>query len=158
MRRHQIKCTMKPVCLPAAFAACYQKHVKWYSLLIFAILWICTALSFFMLPEVSLSNMPAGPEALSWRQRILETCHHDMSTSFDVQAFCNINLSHVLYAQVVKPQIFRVPLAPIVCSCTIFGGVCLYADPNFQHVSEIFGDCCEWLLIRKFDLFDHAAA
>ena len=49
-----------------------------------------------------------------------------------------ISTSHVLYAQVVKPQIFRVPLAPIVCSCTIFGGVCLYADPNFQHVSEVF--------------------
>ena len=55
MRMTSEKCTMKPVCLPAAFAACYQKHVKWYSLLIFAILWICTALSFFMLPEVSSS-------------------------------------------------------------------------------------------------------
>lgn len=39
----------------AAFAACYQKHVKWYALLVFAVLWISTALSFFMLPEVSIN-------------------------------------------------------------------------------------------------------
>lgn len=38
----------------AAFAACYQKHVKWYALLVFAVLWFSTALSFFMLPEVSI--------------------------------------------------------------------------------------------------------
>ncbi len=39
-------------CLLAAFAACYQKHVKWYALVVFAVLWISTALSFFLLPEV----------------------------------------------------------------------------------------------------------
>ena len=66
--RPQIKCTIKTMCLPAAFAACYQKHVKWYSLLIFAILWICTALSFFMLPEVSYQLFFAGREFLSCRQ------------------------------------------------------------------------------------------
>ena len=49
-----------------------------------------------------------------------------------------ISTSCVLYAQVVKPQIFRVPLAPIVCSCAIFGGVCPDADPGFQHLSEVF--------------------
>ena len=44
----------------------------------------------------------------------------------------------MLHAQVVKPQIFRVPLAPIVCSCAIFGGVYLIADTEFQPVPESF--------------------
>ena len=43
-----------------------------------------------------LIDMPAGTEVLSWRQRILESCHHVMSADSDAQASCNINLSCVV--------------------------------------------------------------
>jgi len=36
-----------------AFAACYQKNVSWIALLIFAVAWAASGLSFYMLPQVS---------------------------------------------------------------------------------------------------------
>ena len=39
----------------AAFAGCYKGNVKWYALVVFAICWIATALSFYALPQVRIA-------------------------------------------------------------------------------------------------------
>lgn len=36
-----------------AFAACYQKNVSWIALLVLAVAWAASGLSFYMLPQVS---------------------------------------------------------------------------------------------------------